>query len=88
MTPVEWLEKLYQSRKMTCEIRPDEFAKAKKMEKKRQKKITNAEIKLASIERLRCRLEDTDLQIASADSLGFFIGAEWYRDQLKLKNKS
>jgi len=88
MTPVEWLEELYQSRKMTCEIRPDEFAKAKKMEKKRQKKITNAEIKSASIERLKLMLEDNDMQIAAADSLGFFIGAEWYREYLKIKNKS
>lgn len=85
MTAVEWLEELYQSRKLTCEIRPDEFAKAKKMEKKRQKKVTNAEIKLASIKRLKIRLQDSDMQIAAADSLGFFIGAEWYRDQLKNK---
>jgi hypothetical protein len=49
-----------------------------------QTEISNNEIKLASIERLKIRLESSEnIQIASADALGFFIGAEWYREQLK-----
>jgi hypothetical protein len=51
--------------------------------------ISNQQIKLASIERLKLRLEDSeDIRIASADALGFFIGAEWYREQLELKTNA
>ena len=61
------------------------FKEAIKLEIKNtiQKEISDKEIKLASIERLKLRLQDGNLQIAAADSLGFFIGAEWYREQLK-----
>ena len=75
------------------------LSKAKEMEKKQimdaveyhidllnEIEISNNEIKLASIERLKIRLESSEnIQIASADALGFFIGAEWYREQLKNK---
>lgn len=47
--------------------------------------ISNEEIKIASIERFKLRSEDSNIEIAAADSLGFFIGAEWYREQLKNK---
>jgi hypothetical protein len=48
-----------------------------------QTEISDEEIKLASIERLKTRLESSELNIAAADGLGFIIGAEWYREQLK-----
>jgi hypothetical protein len=84
----EWLrEKLFND--FGFSFSDNIFEEASKLEIKNmtlKKKISNKEIKLASIARLKLRLEDGNLQIASADALGFFIGAEWYREQLK-KNK-